>query len=1334
MSNQIVLRPHKSQVLKTVSDLFPPWQGVADLASKIVDLVKGFHSAKRYWEELGTYVEGVTTDIAITLAQTNLSQASVKAKLETLFHEIERERALPRYKRAFRYLHDLERIADMKQRLNDTIKIFQLGAIASTYVAADQALSVVTRNEENLTEITQRSTFIAANLRRAADASWNPDRVCYPGTRARLVQQIIQWVDDPRVTKAALTNEEPLAHLPRGAQILLLTGVAGAGKSTVAHTIAQHYFEKGQLGSSFFFDREDHDRKKPIMLLNTIAADLANLDPLIAKQMCEALKREWGLPSAPVPRQFKDLVLKFFSNYSTSSPVILVIDGLNEGWDDGFIRALRDGAAELPDNFRIFLTSRMQPELDSFARKDRVCWLELDIGSQDNMDDVARFIPHALQQLAEDKNLGEKWPGDDLQTRFTAKAGGLFLWVTVVCDYLRTRSEPTLELEKLLSNNGLPASTAEARMGQLYKIILSSFDHNDDSFTAGYDQLMGTVLATKVPITVLGMEALLQHKPLATDFVFQKLSPLLTGLRKADHGTVPVRILHESLRDFLGSRATSLSRSLDEKEHIRGLAGTGYLSEGPKTGHGIPLLTSSPFISYGNRYKRVSPNTGNLRTSITTRSDHHETNGKKKDPWVELKNHAQSVVSSLTDSLTIADISQASTKAKLTNLKRTLQDIRELELILDLRSRLDDAIELFKLDVAATTLVQLEQTHNTVLANNQMLSQLGERHALVAAKLRRVPGASWDPDRVCLPSTRTKWIERVISWVDEPEKMKRDPTSAYVIPPTCAQILLLTGVAGAGKSTIAHSVAKICHENELLGSSFFFDRETDGRNNSSVLWNTIAADLASKDPELAQRIGALIEKDWSLPSAPISRQFTELVVQSCQGHSFDKPIVIVIDGLDEGWNDALIHALRDGVPDLPANFRIFLTSRMRPELDSLCRSEHVLWLELDIGTKDNMDDIALFIPHHLQRLAGDRNLGQDWPGKSLQKKFTAKAGGLFLWVVTVCDYLRTREDPTKELKKLLSATEPSGDTAETRMDKLYAVILNSFDWDDDGFIKSYRDLMGTVLVTKRPMSVAVMEELLCQWPLAKDFTLQSLSPLLTGMRRVDHLKTPVRPLHQSLRDFLNSRTTNEKFRVNSKERGQQLAILCIQILNSELSDSIPGTGFLSHKKGQKTILDGITEHRADISEALWYACQFWPDHVLDVYQPDVIGEGLLRFLDTKIVLWMEVISILGEYRGLKEVRVWIEDKLPHMAPLRFTKAYRNACSVLAERLIDEGRLEEAFQVMDEEDTFHPDVIHSDSEPHETSESGFQVGMPRIQQESDSSLSINDSLHFIQKAK
>jgi hypothetical protein len=79
----------------------------------------------------------------------------------------------------------------------------------------------------------------------------------------------------------------------------------------------------------------------------------------------------------------------------------------------------------------------------------------------------------------------------------------------------------------------------------------------------------------------------------------------------------------------------------------------------------------------------------------------------------------------------------------------------------------------------------------------------------------------------------------------------------------------------------------------------------------------------------------------------------------------------------------------------------------------------------------------------LKQVADDRDLGEDWPGEQLRKQLEARAERLFLWVDTVCDYPLNLTDPTWELSKLLSASDGAVTSAEAKMDKLYATILDA---------------------------------------------------------------------------------------------------------------------------------------------------------------------------------------------------------------------------------------------------------------------------------------------------
>lgn len=116
-----------------------------------------------------------------------------------------------------------------------------------------------------------------------------------------------------------------------------------------------------------------------------------------------------------------------------------------------------------------------------------------------------------------------------------------------------------------------------------------------------------------------------------------------------------------------------------------------------------------------------------------------------------------------------------------------------------------------------------------------------------------------------------------------------------------AKIFLLTGPAGAGKSAMAHTVAQRCHEMGILASSFFFSR--DYRDRPRRLFSSIARALATYDKELRQEIGLAIERDESLPTAPLSRQFQDLILTPTSKYPLGKPCVIVIDAFDESFDD-----------------------------------------------------------------------------------------------------------------------------------------------------------------------------------------------------------------------------------------------------------------------------------------------------------------------------------------------------------------------------------------------------------------------------------------------
>ncbi|KAG9083288.1 POC1 centriolar protein A, partial [Ceratobasidium sp. 392] len=415
-----------------------------------------------------------------------------------------------------------------------------------------------------------------------------------------------------------------------------------------------------------------------------------------------------------------------------------------------------------------------------------------------------------------------------------------------------------------------------------------------------------------------------------------------------------------------------------------------------------------------------------------------------RNEWRGLGKYVRDATASVAESLSQVNVSQGDSKDKLEKLKYTLDGIvgiitseqalpwhkrlgrftNDTEMIAEMRRRIDKVIVLFQLSATVTTMMDVGRTFDVVVANGRTCR--GNNAENIATGIGSHP-------RQAAADTR-RFLE---------------PGSGVPTKSGGAEIMLFTGVAGAGKTTVAHTVARECQKLGQLGSSFFFDRETQGRNTPEGLFPTIAADLSRIDNGLANGIAGAIERN---PSLSMPQQFEELVLKPCQECSLVGPVALVIDALDEAWDNDLLMILRERASKLPGTFRIFLTSRMRPELEILLNKPHVIGVEFNIRTQSNMDDIRIYARSKLRELANGRaDLEDDWPGEKLRESFIAKAGGLFIWVTTVCDYLYNCDDPTQDLNQVASATGLLENSAEDKMNKLYAKIFEGFDWTDASF-------------------------------------------------------------------------------------------------------------------------------------------------------------------------------------------------------------------------------------------------------------------------------------------
>jgi NACHT domain len=505
--------------------------------------------------------------------------------------------------------------------------------------------------------------------------------------------------------------------------------------------------------------------------------------------------------------------------------------------------------------------------------------------------------------------------------------------------------------------------------------------------------------------------------------------------------------------------------------------------------------------------------------------------------------------------------------------------------------------------------------------------------------LDRLPyaeGASFDQNKVCLPNTRTALLDNLWSWINS------------IDVKTTAEIFLLTSVAGAGKTAIAHTIALCCNKENLLSSSFFFDRKVSGRNDPRMLFSTIARDLADQNNDFAQQVADALDKKKSLVGGSKSLHFAELILEPSRCLPIDRPVVVIIDALDEGYDSSdleVLQILRDEVSKLPRTFRILLTSRMMRGLEFyLLKEPHVFPFSIDIEEYNNLQDTALYAHHRLREVAKWRYLADDWPGSVLLNDFISKAGGLFIWVFVVSEYLRKSTNPDAKLKLLLSKQGPSILTPEKKMEQMYSSILLGCDWEDEDFVKGYKLLMGAIIAAKTPLSILALQSLHRHDDLAP--VRNYLIPLASLLTSSENENTPVKVLHLSLKEFLTIHArsfespTSQIFFLSEKEHSQRLGLLCLKVMNEDLEKCRPAIEYLADAWELDDALD-ISE--ITVSEELLYACNFWIDHVVKIEIPQAsLVDELRKFLSNYVVPWAVVSASKGQFRNLADVREWLQ--------------------------------------------------------------------------------------------
>ncbi|KIM82206.1 hypothetical protein PILCRDRAFT_820586, partial [Piloderma croceum F 1598] len=446
--------------------------------------------------------------------------------------------------------------------------------------------------------------------------------------------------------------------------------------------------------------------------------------------------------------------------------------------------------------------------------------------------------------------------------------------------------------------------------------------------------------------------------------------------------------------------------------------------------------------------------------------------------------------------------------------------------------------------------------------------------------LNPVPDAVYDSIRgvsECMEGTCQEVIGKVIQWIDGDSDQ-----------PVC----WLNGAAGAGKSAISRTVARLCEGSNRLCASFFFFRGAGRRSTITHFISTIAYSIALSIPATRPYIKDVLQRDHHIL------------------HRSHKHQVIVVDALDEcddreeitEFIDIVACAFQESQMRLPLRF--FFTSRVEEHIRSKFAASPALdvtyCLNLQGFNADN--DIRTFLQSRFASIYQQKrrqigNISLPWPSPQDLDQLVTKSMGSFIFAFTLVNFVNDGSDlPHRKLQTALQS--------HSGLDPLYTQVLESASHSHH-----FTQVLQTIIIIATPASIT---GLACLLQIEGSDVIHALQGVQSIIKVPEDDEQPVQLLHTSLQDFLTTQARSQHLFIDPVTCHLSMATNC---------------------------LSAMAAHDGDIIyeiEVLHYAAWKWCHHLLSavkeggggVYlliQDDAFVNTLITFLSRSFDPWMNSI-------------------------------------------------------------------------------------------------------------
>ena len=352
------------------------------------------------------------------------------------------------------------------------------------------------------------------------------------------------------------------------ALIMWLYGAAGAGKSAIAHTLAELCEKYGLPLASFFFWKGAEERNNANLFVATIAHQVALAIPASRDLIMGAVEYNPFIFKQSIDFQLTKLIIEPLKQIASASslteisPFVIIIDGLDEcqGTDvrSGLVKSLAAAFRHLPLRIRILIASRpevyLQSTFNSPSFQSLLSRLPLSHDYSSGAD-IYNFLEDSFKKIRCEHPLASyipsSWPGPTILRELTRKSSGQFIFASTTVKYtgrdpydLPTRRLDVIrQLQPPRGEEDLPY----AELNSLYNHVLSNVRNIER-----VKQVLGVLLVVN---PILGNYKFEKSDDMDNFFLWQPgeakacISQLASII--GCHNDGRISILHASLSDFL---------------------------------------------------------------------------------------------------------------------------------------------------------------------------------------------------------------------------------------------------------------------------------------------------------------------------------------------------------------------------------------------------------------------------------------------------------------------------------------------------------------------------------------------------------------------------------------------------------------------------------------------------------------------------------------------------------------------------------------------------------------------------------------------------------------